>query len=174
MREDLFDFFASVDQSMISLFTTISGGVDWVDTMRALNHVDPFYGYIFLVYIALALYGVLNVVTAVFVESAMETSKSDRVLTAQEDMHMKKQYISRMRSILSAADTDGSGNITWAEFKNNLEDPKLQAYFTMWGLEASEAANIFRVLDEDCVGHVSIDSFITGCFHFRGIAKQLD
>merc|ERR1712032_863644 len=44
----------------------------------------------------------------------------------------------------------------------------------MWDLDSAEAANIFRILDEDSVGRISIDDFLTGCFHLRGRANQLD
>merc|ERR1719487_2943351 len=78
-------FFGTVDQSMLSLFQTICGGRDWYEFYDVLLKLDDRTDsssmskrWIFLLYISFATFAVSNVVAAVFVESAMQSSAHDR------------------------------------------------------------------------------------------------
>jgi len=170
----LSEFFGSLEMSMTSLFMAVSGGLDWEVFWKVMAAIGPFYGYMFVGYVMITLHGLLNVVTGIFVDSAMILAKNDEHLASQEDRESRKAYIHHMRRILSDADADGSGTITWNEFEDHLHDAKLRRYFLMWGLDVAEAKHIFRILDEDNSGEVSIEDFLAGCYRLKGEARKLD
>merc|ERR1712032_502041 len=172
--QTLHEFFGGVGTAMISLFMAISGGVDWRLLYKALADIHSFYGLMFVLFHMTTVYGILNVVTSIFVESAMLTAKTDRHLMMQDDEARRIDYMLNMRRIFNRADTDHSGSISWEEFESHLQDERMISYFAHLGLDTSEAANLFRILDVDNSDDISIDEFLVGCFRLKGDAKQLD
>merc|ERR1711971_1327853 len=101
-------------------------------------------------------YGILNVVTGIFVESAMLTAKTDRHLIMMEDQETKRSYMERMKALFEAADKDKSGTISWREFQAHVQTHRMKSYFALLGLDISEAKNLFQLLDVDSSDEISI------------------
>merc|ERR1712083_898519 len=67
-----------------------------------------------------------------------------------------------------------SGELTIAELEEHVHDEAVQAYFTHLNLEIEKAWDIFRIIDRDKSGTVSIEEFVGGCLRLRGVAKTMD
>merc|ERR1712113_428268 len=104
----------------------------------------------------------MNVITGVFVESALATSQADR------DMHM----VHHVREIFQRADQDGSGKLSWEEFQAAL--PTMIDYFKAVDIDITEAEHLFTLLDMEETGSVLLEEFVMGCFRLRGPAKSMD
>ena len=63
---------------------------------------------------------------------------------------------------------DGSSCISLGEFQKRLDDDRVIAYFHHLQLDVSEACTIFKLLDADRSGEVSIDEFLGGCWKLQG------
>merc|ERR1712196_248947 len=75
--EELSYFWGSLTSSMFTLFKSISGGVSWQDASEPLQWVYQPLQWLFAGYIAFTYFAVLNVVTGVFCNSAIETASRD-------------------------------------------------------------------------------------------------
>merc|ERR1712228_932434 len=95
--------------------------------------------WLFAAFMFFTLYSVLNVITGIFCNNAIETTRSDPDLAAASLMHMKEVYIHRLKLLFSSVDQDGSGHITVDEFELLMTEGTLQAYLMTLGLEASDA-----------------------------------
>merc|ERR1712007_371253 len=71
-------YFGSVIDTMITLFLSITGGLDWGEAVEPLRG-SVMYG-VWILYIVMSQFAVLNVVTSVFVESVLASAKSDKKL----------------------------------------------------------------------------------------------
>merc|ERR1719156_143848 len=69
-------FYGSLPRTVFTLYCTISGGIDWNDTVEPLITISPAIALFFSVYIAFAVFCVLNIVTGVFVENATKIIRS--------------------------------------------------------------------------------------------------
>ena len=70
MIEEIERWYGSMDTAMFSLLYGITGGQDWYDILLPLTYISEAYRYIFTFYILFVVVGVLNVLTAVFLENA--------------------------------------------------------------------------------------------------------
>mmetsp|Transcript_108954 Transcript_108954/g.351773 ORF Transcript_108954/g.351773 Transcript_108954/m.351773 type:complete len:466 (-) Transcript_108954:4-1401(-) len=174
LRRDLLEWFGSLQMTMSSLFMALSGGCDWADLVAPLKEISWAYYLLFLVYLTVTVYGALNIMTATFVESAVQTAKLDRDLVIQDEMARKDSYMALLRNMFTEADTDGSGTLSWEEFSSHLQDNRILAYFAALELDISEARGLFRLLDTDESNMVNIDEFVLGCFRLKGQAKGID
>merc|ERR1712217_338711 len=71
-------------------------------------------------------------------------------------------------------DEDHSGTITLDELLRVLDDPIIRARFTLLELDPSSATDLFKLLDTDESGSVSVDEFIMTCIRLKGSAKSVD
>mmetsp|Transcript_41947 Transcript_41947/g.96261 ORF Transcript_41947/g.96261 Transcript_41947/m.96261 type:complete len:709 (-) Transcript_41947:145-2271(-) len=175
-EEDLLASFGTVSRSMISLYMAMTAGRNWGELADLLMWVDPELRAIFFVFLACAIFGLTNVVTAVFVESAMQATRNYRDLRIQEMMLKERANVKHMKEIFRSIDADNSGSISLKEMQAYMEDEtlKLQEYFEALELSASDTYTLFRLLDLDGSGEVDIDEFCDGCMRLGGSAKSFD
>eukprot|EP00913_Durusdinium_trenchii_P023613 g22185.t1 len=81
--------FGGVSESMLTLFLTVSGGMDWRDALMPLRRVSPVAAVALVMYILLTVFAVVNVVTGVFVNTAIETAMNDKDLAAMKQIQRR-------------------------------------------------------------------------------------
>merc|ERR1719174_1024492 len=159
---------------MFTLFKSISGGLSWHDCVVPLSDVHGICVAIFVFYITLTSLAVLNIITGVFCESAMEAAQNDRELAVQKHMTKRKEYVAKVRELFKDIDTDNSNIITLDEFERHFDDEKSHAFFASLDIESDLAWDLFKLIDTDEGGSLDIHEFVTGCLRLRGNAKSLD
>merc|ERR1712241_936556 len=103
---------------MFSLLLAISGGQDWQLLVEPLAVIWPGYRVLFCFFVVFIVFGVLNVLTGVFLETALEGE--DRDLIIQAHMLRMDQFVHEMQEIFAEIDTDQSGKLTWKKFQECL------------------------------------------------------
>uniref|UniRef100_A0A7S4QXF7 EF-hand domain-containing protein n=1 Tax=Alexandrium monilatum TaxID=311494 RepID=A0A7S4QXF7_9DINO len=172
--QELITHYGTLDRSILTLFMAMSGGQDWGMYYDALRELSAQYRALFLLYITFAIFAVVNIVTGVFVESAMQSNNTDREVIVLEEMESKKTYLKSMREVFDEMDEDDTGCITMEEFERKLNDQRVIAYFNALKLDVSDARTVFRLLDYDQSNEVNIDEFISGCYRLQGESRSLD
>eukprot|EP00931_Biecheleriopsis_adriatica_P076131 TRINITY_DN49880_c0_g1_i1.p1 TRINITY_DN49880_c0_g1~~TRINITY_DN49880_c0_g1_i1.p1 ORF type:complete len:708 (+),score=169.26 TRINITY_DN49880_c0_g1_i1:58-2181(+) len=167
-------FFNSLSGTTLSLYMAMSGGVDWAEIWEALQPLPTEYKVAFLVYLTFAILALLNVVTAVFVETAMQQSQNDRELLVQQDMEQKVEFVDTMQRVFEELDTDGSGTLSLDEFEKKLDDENILNFMSTLELDVDQVRTLLTLLDRDGNGSVDIEEFIEGCLRLKGGAKSLD
>merc|ERR1719424_2267848 len=116
-------YYGSLPLTLRTLFRVISGGADWYDASYPLWNVSLIYGLLFTAYIYLLVFGVLNVLVGVFVDSAMATASMDAEILAHAAAEEKKALLEQATLVLGSVDKDGGGTVTWEEFEMELTNP---------------------------------------------------
>lgn len=80
--DDLQRYWASVPESMLTLFLAISGGMSWEDAFGPLRTASELACAFMILYIVIAVFAVLNVVTGVFCTTAIESANADKDVAA--------------------------------------------------------------------------------------------
>mmetsp|Transcript_66581 Transcript_66581/g.159124 ORF Transcript_66581/g.159124 Transcript_66581/m.159124 type:complete len:899 (+) Transcript_66581:70-2766(+) len=172
--EKLVEAYGSLPQAMVTLFQTISGGVDWRDALEPLLVLDWWYEPAFLGYIFFMFFGVLNVVIGAFVATTAEIASKDRDAVIQNEMNRIETYREQIRTFFCEADKDHSGMLSWDEFEAHLQSNEVKAYFQALDLDVSQAHVVFKLLDEDASDQVGMDEFFDGCMRLKGTARSID
>merc|ERR1719316_1760178 len=161
--------YGSVLFALYSLYQAMSGGADWGDVASPLvNRISGLFAPVFCIYIAFAVFAVLNVVTGVFVNEAMLMASRDQELVIQEQLSQEGNEIDDFTRMFEEADTDGNGMVNWQEMKDHLDDPRVKAYFKALNLDVAEAQMLFKILDLDGSGEISVNEFVQGCIKVKG------
>merc|ERR1712032_320465 len=92
----------------------------------------------------------------------------------------KELYINRFKSLFQTLDCDNSGFVTKGEFEQVMDEPLLQAFFASLEIDASDALNLFQLLESDIdhINHteegIEMEDFVMGCLRLKGHAKSCD
>jgi hypothetical protein len=165
LNDRLEHYYGNLAISVLALFMSISGGVDWENMVQPLlQEIHWIYAFLFVSFISFSVFALLNVVTGVFVDSSLRKAKEDKEL-----------YMSNhIRSMFRKLDVDHSGSVEWSEFEKQLDLPNVIDYFKAIDMDTSEARGLFTLLDYDGSGTIDANEFLTGCLKIRGPAKALD
>jgi len=172
----LYDYFGTLFLSMYSLWLSISGGMNWYYIIEPLWKAHTGLAVLFICYISITVLGVMNIVTSIFVESAMQSTQHYKDLMLQEKARTKEMFGKHMKHIFQQIDVDGSGMITQDELRSFLDDEslQLQSYFEALELDAEDAKALFKLLDRDDSGEIHMYEFCEGCMRLKGEAKSFD
>lgn len=165
----LLDRFGSLGTTTITLFMSISGGLDWDVCMEALQRVHVIYAPFFAIWVGFASFSVVGVLTAVIIEASSSILQIDKDLVIERVMRedvTKKGYLMQLfRDI----DTEKDGLVNEGELKEALRKEETIALLRSLELDVSRTHEIFHFLDVDQNGEVDIDEFVDGLMKCRGI-----
>jgi len=170
--EALQEHWGGVDKALYSTLAAISGGTDWQEFADPLAHFNPLLLFVFLVYVSFMFFGVLNVVTGVFVNAAIEASQSDRETATQTQLDAKASWVKNIRTLYSDATTNDT--INQVEFEELLKNEDITAYLTSLDIDVTEARSLFPLLDLEQSGDIGVEEFVEGCIRLKGGATAVD
>eukprot|EP00930_Biecheleria_cincta_P043808 TRINITY_DN30069_c0_g3_i1.p1 TRINITY_DN30069_c0_g3~~TRINITY_DN30069_c0_g3_i1.p1 ORF type:complete len:586 (-),score=94.60 TRINITY_DN30069_c0_g3_i1:330-1988(-) len=173
-QERLQFYFGTISKSCLTLFESISGGLSWADPMEHLLYLPPLYPVLFIFYIAICVFSLLNLITGIFCERVFEAAESDREQVILEQLMRKDKFVKEFQEVYDSMDANGSGDLSLQELDSQLENERLQAYFGHLNISVARAWDIFKLLDVDSSGTVTIEEFVEGLVRLRGPAKVTD
>ena len=167
-------FFCSLPMTILTLFMCVTGGLDWWDVADLMLEIGPGHGLLFMSFVSVMILVLLNIVTGIFVNDALEQSQLDRDLMAKLEMERRERDMERLTKIFARMDSARIGKITLEQFLVHLDIPEVRALFSVMGLDISDAITFFESLDVDGSNDVALEEFVMGCMKLRGGAKTLD
>ena len=109
--ELVYESFGGIYETLVSLFSAVSGGNDWMNYGSILRAgPGEVYFLVFVFYIFFCLVGLLNVVTGIFVDSAVCTRTEDEVVESftEEQTRLCKARVGCGRGAFSSRKVVGS------------------------------------------------------------------
>ncbi|CAE7254642.1 Cacna1h [Symbiodinium sp. CCMP2456] len=167
-------YFGSLPYTMLSLFKAISGGVSWEEVLNPLEKISMIWVLVFLFYVAFTYFAVLNVLTGVFCQSAIESAQNDHANVVQSMLANKEAHVEKIRALFSKLGAERDGIITYSMFQEGVNSQAVVEYFETLGLDVWDAWSFFKLLDLDSGGAVEIEEFFKGCLRLRGQARGVD
>lgn len=172
--EELATFYGSLPTSMFTLFMSIAAGISWEQVVSPLFSVGWPWAALFTIFIAFTYFAVLNIVTANFCQSAIDSAAFDQELIMHRQKMQKKAYSKLISRLFSSIDTNGSGRMSLKEMERHFQEKEVQAYLQSLELEPADAWSLFKLLDVDEDFGIEMDEFVSGCMRLRGFAKKVD
>lgn len=168
-------FFGSLPMACMTLFMAVSGGVDWFDVVKLLMQISSFYAAIFLLFIVITVLAMMNVINAIFVNDAIETTRMDMDLRMQGEMAQQQHMVEKLSLLFrQMVHESRSSAINMVDFIDNVEADSIKMQLTMLGLTFTDGETLFRLLDINFNGELSIDEFVMGCLRLKSGAILMD
>lgn len=174
LHNDITEYWGSLGKAMTTLFMASNGGFDWTESLRPLWVAGFPLPQIFLMYISFFNFVILNIITAVFVETTIAIGNKDFQNSIQNELEKKEEYEDSLRLLFDEMDSSGDGEVSLQEFLQEVQNPKLLAFFASLEIEIADATHFFAMLSDQGRKKVTLSNFVTGCIRMRGGALAVD
>eukprot|EP00439_Symbiodinium_sp_Y106_P050318 s939_g6.t1 len=166
VRHLIFRYYGTFSYTILTMFEVIFA--NWPIPCRVLvDHVDEWYSIFFIIYRC-------GVVGAVFVQQTMKLAADDNDLFLQQQTRAAEAYTRKIKDVFTKLDMSGEGYIYMEEFVEILNTPTMSHFMAKLELESTDLLSLFKLIDVDDSGQVSLEDFMTGCQRLKGPAKSVD
>ncbi|CAE7506028.1 CACNA1I [Symbiodinium natans] len=168
--------FGTLDVSILTLYMAMSGGQNWhvyYDSLATMKGGE-FWCLLYILYITFAMFAVVNIVTGVFVDTALQSSKNDREVVVQEELEQKHDYLRQLHQLFQAIDENSEGRITREVLQQAFKHETILAFFSHLKIDVPDATTLFDLLDFDQSGAIDLEEFLHGCYQLHGEATHLE
>lgn len=175
--EDFMEVHGGLQTSILSLLETISDGRGWHIVIGPVMDISWIYGVASVVFVFFTIFGVMNVVTGIFVDRALYISQCDRNVMIRDEVDKNQVYIKELKDAFTACDRNGDGMLTREEVQYMLNKTRIQAMFRMLELNITDVCQLeqlWELLDPEATGMVEIDDFVQACLRLKGVASSMD
>ncbi|CAK0824817.1 unnamed protein product [Prorocentrum cordatum] len=181
------EHFGSLWSTIYTLFHSMLNGISWYrshpSALRiplALYSIPDWTGPIlavgFVGYLSFTMLAVLNIITGVFVDNAVETARTQREFLVQKDSDGGQGAVAQG----DARHFPGDGcrrlweTVNKDEIAEFCNDDRVHYYLTALGLDVHDTERLFELLDENRDGELDVDEFLAGCLRLKGMARSID
>lgn len=165
--ETLVTYFNSMSMTLLTLGMTISGGMNWWEIEQVFLRLSPTHALVLVMYQALMILAMLNIVTGIFVNDAVEAAQKDRGLRVMNEIQHTSDFVRNLQDVFHEIDTDNDGFVSLLEFTHHINKAELRAFFSTLGMQVTDAVRFFSALDVDGDLKIEIDEFVAGCIALR-------
>eukprot|EP00428_Durinskia_dybowskii_P016621 CAMPEP_0170214138 /NCGR_PEP_ID=MMETSP0116_2-20130129/6696_1 /TAXON_ID=400756 /ORGANISM="Durinskia baltica, Strain CSIRO CS-38" /LENGTH=614 /DNA_ID=CAMNT_0010464695 /DNA_START=110 /DNA_END=1955 /DNA_ORIENTATION=- len=172
----LYKEFGSVEASMLQLYMAATGGVNWVYTYEAVLPMGWIYSGLLLFFTAFSQIALLNILTALFVNKAMDYTKPDTETAAMELRRKDIADYDELSNLAREMAQEGD-SISVEDFEREMRSGPLGARLGLLGLTIADPDSFFDLLaptGRTSTKRISVDEFVEGCMRMKGGASGID
>ncbi|CAE7198450.1 SCN10A [Symbiodinium natans] len=152
---------SSVMNSNLLLFQTVIAGDSWGDIAVPVIEFSPGTAIIFVGSLLTLVFGVLNLIVAVVVDTFAEVRQRDVLNLAEEMEHEIESDKKFLQKIFERIDTDGSGRVTLEELVEGArKDPQFQSRLRVMDIDEADLQQLFEMIDIHSEGEIEAAEFI--------------
>lgn len=172
-RLEMRQYYGNFMRTLYTMFEiTFSGS--WPARVRPVtSKVSGWYAIPFLSYIALVVFAVIKIVTALFLKETLHSAANDADMMLEDSERVSKAYQNKIEGLFRLADNDGDGLLTLEEFMETMNLRSVQHYLKILDVTVNDSRILFDILD-DGDGLVTITEFCQGISKLRGHVKPID
>lgn len=167
-------YWHSVGRAMLSLYMSSTGGVDWEEIAAPLFELGFIYYSIFVLYTGIFSFVFMNIFTSMIVDAVMQISKDDQERVMHLELQRKDKHISLLQEWFNEIDADKSGEVSFQEFCQHIQDREVVAFAAGIGLDVLDAKRFFNILSEYGRRKLDLETFVVGCIRCQGQAQRVD
>jgi ABC-type multidrug transport system fused ATPase/permease subunit len=145
----------------------------WMSIARPMQDIVELSWVFFYLYIAIVVFVLMNLVTAIIVDNALKRSREDEKEVRQQKKKEQKKALKLCRRLFNDIDEDGDETLTLQELKNACNDPYLGRQLQVLDISSENADEVFKMMDAGSDG-VSLDEFFDGTKRLQGPAEGRD
>jgi len=172
-NDEVQELFGDLLLSLFTMFQIMTLDTYFITVIRPIMATAPLSGFFFILFVMLGVFVFWNLITAVVVENAFKIAREDKENVAKDAEHEKRRELKVLSNIFLELDKDGSGDLTYDEFKSALSHPQVRQVLSLLDLTKQEMLDSWDIMD-DGDNVLTIVEFTNGIRRMKGRAKSKD
>lgn len=172
-RREVYTYFGTFSRSLFSMFEVTLA--NWPPVCRSLSEnvseVFSLLGVLHKVTIGFAFVGVIN---GVFMQETFKVASTDDRIMMKDKERMVRTHRKKMELFFRMADSSGDGEIDIDEFRTMFSNIDVRMWISSMGLEWSDVDVLFKLIDNERDGRITLDELIAGVGKLKGAARSID
>merc|ERR1739848_418782 len=108
-------------------------------------------------------FAVLNVMTGVFCQNAIETAEKDQDLLMHSLSSERQEITRKLKAVFKdTLDERQEGFLTLETFESHMQSDALKTWFASIDIDIVDGWTLFKLLDTERTGVIEIDDFVDG------------
>lgn len=157
------ELFSTVPVSMFSLFVLMTFD-DWYNAFIVPVLLEsPFMAFVFILFLMLTAFSILNILCALVVSSTLETAREQMQLDGESDMLKSQQRLLTLQELFSAGTTsnfEGEACMSLKEFDDFVQNPEVIEQLSLLGIHPEDIQRLFPLLDMDGNGVLQLSELV--------------
>jgi len=171
-RTDLFTYFGTFSRTMITMTELTMG--NFVPVCRFLTEkVDEGYGHGILIYKVTVGFGMLRVISGVFLHDTFKAAATDDELMVVQKLRTQQKHKKKMMYLYNAADSKGLGHISHRDFVGILKSQRMRTWLSAQDVNVGDGSLLFELID-DGDDKLTAAELVQGMARMKGPARSLD
>jgi len=158
--------FSTLKVSAITLLAILEGITDWRQITDVLSRVHGAYTVALLLYIFATQLALLNVITAIFVDSSMAAALTDKQMLVQEELLREGNSRDELVQVFAEA-AEGKTHVPVHKLKQYMMDERVKTYLRVLGIKYATARDFVDTLDVNHNGEVDFEEFVETCLKMK-------
>jgi hypothetical protein len=173
---DVVASFGSVQQTMLLLLQSVTGGLDWQEIYDRILLSGDIRAAVYVFYILFFVVAIWNIITSVFVEKVLNLAKPDIDTLMMEQRRKDDEDAKELRELFRKLDVDCSGTISAEEFERCIKHGDVERFLVGRGIDIKDAKTFFTMLSESMEkeNEVDIGTIVGSCLRIKGVATSID
>jgi len=155
------DYFGTLPRAGLTLISGLSMD-DFADVYRPIVLEKPWMMIYFALYIILISIAVMNLLTALMVETAIEVAAEDKEAQHAWETKRKQRLLGELGELFQQLDEDNSDMVDLQELASAPEDVRMRLLQVLNSNNFASVVDIFHAIDADNSGALTIDEFCEG------------
>ncbi|CAE7236582.1 Cacna1c, partial [Symbiodinium microadriaticum] len=152
---------SSVMEAALLLFKTVIAGDSWGQVAVPVILRNPETAFIFVGSLLSLVFGVLNIIVAVVVDTFAEARQNDILNLAEEMEQDIEKDREALGKLFARIDKDGSGQLSLDELiRGARRDPVFQSRLRVMDIDENDLQQLFSMIDVDNNGTIEVGEFI--------------
>lgn len=171
---DCSTFFGSMPATMYTLVQVITLE-SWSQVIaRPVLQVQPVFFIVFLLFLFLTTFGMLNIIVGVIVENTLNAAKQNQDLQEKRAQKQLRKDLQALKIVFEEADSDGSGTLELEEFEEICKIEDVKRMLQRMEIPMEDPPMLFEILDEEGSGSITFGSFTQGVLKVKGPPTGVD
>eukprot|EP00930_Biecheleria_cincta_P032745 TRINITY_DN22705_c0_g1_i1.p1 TRINITY_DN22705_c0_g1~~TRINITY_DN22705_c0_g1_i1.p1 ORF type:complete len:547 (+),score=112.88 TRINITY_DN22705_c0_g1_i1:231-1871(+) len=167
-------FFGTMPATMYTLVQVITLE-SWSQAIaRPVLQIQPVFFIVFLLFLFLTTFGMLNIIVGVIVENTLNAAKQNQDLQDKRAQKQLRHDLEALRIVFEEADVDGSGTLEIEEFEEICKIADVKRMMQRMEIPMSDPSMLFEIMDEEGSGSITFALFTQGVLKVKGPPSGLD
>jgi len=167
-------YYGGIFRTVATLFRAVSGS-DWSAFVAPIARLSGFWGLVWMGYIFVALFGVLNMLTGIVVNTLRRPLPLDASMNFAAQLSEERHLETLVRQQMAKFGKDGEHErLRRKMFERIVRSESVSDYLQRFGIHVSRLEDVFGLMDWERQGSLSADVVARRLLSLRGEAKSAD